>query len=484
MRCREALNRLNRLDRSRQPDPELLEHLKSCSACARQAEAVRELNRAYAELSVPDESDLIPWPEQVRRVEAAVRTSRNQPKETPLMSTLKKQFQLRPKLSAGLAAALVVLLAATLIPFKIDQTVGFEVAVAGVNRDLALNQEKLQEMLRRLGLNDARIEVKGCEATCNLVVSDLNSAKDAGLLRFAFEEVGGNEVVVETRPLDEGVSEPALFHFYHRISIKSNPQNVDEGEMQHIVIERLGTDFEGAPSLFFTDEDGQTMRITNTDGSVQELSWVSEGEALPAGDHQVVMSVDASKGDPVKLGERLLYFTAEDGDRTRAALIDPVDIVDGRLTDEARAALEAQGFVVEESNDGEGTLTVRLSGGNIGEGHEMTVQVKLDETGLPVSKEGSELPEGYSLSQNYPNPFNPDTWIDYAIPRSEHVTIEIFNINGQKVRTLLDEIVPAGTHTVSWDATSDSGERVASGVYLYRLAAGELVTSKKMTLLK
>lgn len=486
MRCREALNRLNRLDRpGDQPDRELLDHLKSCPDCARQAEAARELRQVLAEMSASDEVDRITWPEQIRQVEAAAaRAQRNQPKEIPIMSAMKRQLKLRPRLSIGLAAAVAVLLAGALIPFKFDRTVGFEVAVAGVNRNLALNQEKLNEMLRRLGLENARVEVKGCEITCNLIVSDLSSVEDAGLLRLAFEEVGGNEVVVETRPLDEGVSEPALFHFYHRISIRTNPEIINEGEMHHAVIDLLGTDFEGPRSLFFTNEEGQAVQIDVADGKVQGLSWISADEPLSVGEQKKVMSIDGVNVDHIQLDEDMLFFTSEDGFTTRAALIHRADIVNGRLTDEARAALEVQGYVVDETNDGKGKLTIRLTGDIMGEGHEMTMTVDLDETGSPLSKEGGELPEGFSLSQNYPNPFNPDTRLDYTVPRSEHVTIEVFNINGQRVRTLVDETVPAGQHSVVWDATSDSGERVASGVYLYRIVAGEVTASKKMTLVK
>lgn len=241
MRCREALNRLNRLNLSGQrPDLELLEHLKSCPACARQAEAVRELNRAFADLSLSEEVDQISWPEQVRRVETAARASRNRTKEMPVMSALKRQFQLRPKLSAGLTAAVVVLLAATLIPFKFDQTVGFEVAVAGVNRDLALNQDKLDEMLERLGLSDVHVSVTGCEATCSLVLSELDSEQDASLLRLAFEEIGGEDVVVQIKVLGGEVSQSALGRTVNTIWISSKLKQVDEGELHEIVIERLG----------------------------------------------------------------------------------------------------------------------------------------------------------------------------------------------------------------------------------------------------
>jgi hypothetical protein len=95
-----------------------------------------------------------------------------------------------------------------------------------------------------------------------------------------------------------------------------------------------------------------------------------------------------------------------------------------------------------------------------------------------------ELPETYSLAQNYPNPFNPTTTISYRLPEAQQVTLEIYNINGQKVTTLVDGSQTAGEHSVEWNATDESGAPVSSGVYFYRLTAGEFSESKKMSLVK
>ncbi len=73
----------------------------------------------------------------------------------------------------------------------------------------------------------------------------------------------------------------------------------------------------------------------------------------------------------------------------------------------------------------------------------------------------------YNLKQNYPNPFNPTTYIQFLIPKPESVTLEIYNLLGQKIVTLINEKFNAGSHTIVWNA-----ENLASGVYLYRLQAG------------
>lgn len=91
----------------------------------------------------------------------------------------------------------------------------------------------------------------------------------------------------------------------------------------------------------------------------------------------------------------------------------------------------------------------------------------------------SDLPVQFALRQNYPNPFNPTTEIKFALPEQSDVTIDIFNLLGQKVTTLVDGLLPAGYHQVVWD-----GSAVASGIYYYKITAGGFTDVKKMTLLK
>ncbi|MBD3403081.1 T9SS type A sorting domain-containing protein [candidate division GN15 bacterium] len=98
--------------------------------------------------------------------------------------------------------------------------------------------------------------------------------------------------------------------------------------------------------------------------------------------------------------------------------------------------------------------------------------------------EDEALPYRFALSQNYPNPFNPVTTIEYSLPEQQHVTIDIFNVLGQRVCTIVDRRQPAGTYGIDWDATDQSGSPVATGVYLYRFRAGDYVETKKMLLVR
>lgn len=98
--------------------------------------------------------------------------------------------------------------------------------------------------------------------------------------------------------------------------------------------------------------------------------------------------------------------------------------------------------------------------------------------------EAEQLPEVFSLSQNYPNPFNPTTVIDFTIPEASDVTLEIYNIRGQRVRTLYQGHVPAGFYSSMWDGTHDNGDGVASGTYIYLMKAGDQTFTKKMVYMK
>ena len=94
------------------------------------------------------------------------------------------------------------------------------------------------------------------------------------------------------------------------------------------------------------------------------------------------------------------------------------------------------------------------------------------------------LPYEFSVSQNYPNPFNPVTTIEYSVPSRTEVTIEIFNVLGQKVRILVNETKSAGTYRVEWNGLDEIGGPVSTGVYLYRFQAGDVVQTRKMLLIK
>jgi hypothetical protein len=96
-----------------------------------------------------------------------------------------------------------------------------------------------------------------------------------------------------------------------------------------------------------------------------------------------------------------------------------------------------------------------------------------------VEATSNQVPERFALNHNYPNPFNPSTTLEYSISRNSHVTLEVFNVLGQSVARPVDEELMAGTYKTTFDAS-----KLSSGIYLYRLKAGDFVQTKKMVLMK
>ena len=109
----------------------------------------------------------------------------------------------------------------------------------------------------------------------------------------------------------------------------------------------------------------------------------------------------------------------------------------------------------------------------------LLVPVTLHATGSEGVDDVAGMPTEFALMQNYPNPFNPSTVIKYALPKQSHVRVSVYNMLGQVVSTLVDEIQGLGYHHVEF-----SGTNLATGVYFYRFEADNFVATKKLLLLK
>lgn len=116
----------------------------------------------------------------------------------------------------------------------------------------------------------------------------------------------------------------------------------------------------------------------------------------------------------------------------------------------------------------------------------------LNKTNMAFNDEENEaIPTSFVLFQNYPNPFNPETMIKYQLPNMADVRLTIFNLQGQKVKQLVNETKPAGTYTVHWNGQNELGQLAASGIYFYRIevkpkdsSQRSFVKTMKMSLMK
>jgi dienelactone hydrolase len=164
--------------------------------------------------------------------------------------------------------------------------------------------------------------------------------------------------------------------------------------------------------------------------------------------------------------------------KTSNAAFDAVIPAGGVDTSKADCIIAyAEGYGPDSLIANPATFTLVVYSGNIAfwgdtlNTNDLVVSVELDRERL--------LPESYSLKQNYPNPFNPSTTIEFALPHAGYITLTVHNVLGQEVATLIAGDHAAGSFKATWDATE-----IPSGVYFYRLTAGEYVQTKKMVLMR
>ena len=124
----------------------------------------------------------------------------------------------------------------------------------------------------------------------------------------------------------------------------------------------------------------------------------------------------------------------------------------------------------------------------IGEGGYTNLEIYLNSlvghlaTGVKESE--GFVPTEFTLEQNYPNPFNPSTTIKYSLMTDTHVSLNVYDINGRKIKTLINRYEQAGHKTITWQGENDSGKKVASGTYIYQLKTKEFTSAAKLVLLR
>ncbi|MCC6398708.1 MAG: T9SS type A sorting domain-containing protein [Bacteroidetes bacterium] len=138
-------------------------------------------------------------------------------------------------------------------------------------------------------------------------------------------------------------------------------------------------------------------------------------------------------------------------------------------------ALNGEGEVLVLRFDGKSTVVVTKADCRTSVNTAIATEIK----DAPVA-----IPTSFGLSQNYPNPFNPSTVLEYQVPTPAQVEISVYNLLGEKVATLVNEVKEPGYHSITWNATGANGQTVATGIYFYRMHAGDFVSTKRMLLVK
>ncbi|MEE9443800.1 MAG: FlgD immunoglobulin-like domain containing protein [candidate division Zixibacteria bacterium] len=426
MRCHEARKRIADLSQklsSGSMDEDIKRHIQSCPECALFAQAERTISRDLDTVAAIDDNDGVSVANLRKRIESIAGMSQSEkPEEFKIMSAIKRQLRARPRLSISLGTVIILLLFTTLIPFKFDRTIGYEVAVAGVDKNLAMDEDKITELFVALGLGDVDYKVGDCEATCELTITDLKSEYEMQLIIETFDELG-NCVIKEVKEISDGEMVSLLKHAKHIFFSEMHLQRMDEDGIHEEAVQKIEM-LKGLHEGSFT-------------------IFISEGGDIdtPEDDNRIIWKGSTAEG--------VLY---------------ELDQNDPEFWEKLKAT-------------GDPHIEFNTKDDNAHSDHE----AEMIFSHKPID---AALPDGFELKQNYPNPFNPTTTIQFSIPEAEDVLLEVYNINGQRVKTLVDKYFSAGQHSVTWDATNSNGEKVASGIYLYRLTAGEITTSKKMSLLK
>ena len=479
MRCRKAGKKLSEmipagvsLDR----DKKLMEHLSHCPACAARAEAIAALHADLEAARGRDDENSMSWAELKQNVEkaAAARIDRRE-KEKSIMTEIIDKARSRPKFSVGMAVFAVIIILSLVIPFKYDKTIGYEVALAGVDKDLALDGEKINLLLEKLGVGDAVVDIGDCDSTCKVYIKRLKTSDDANLVIAAFSEIDNVELLDDVKPVNISTSGNIIKIAADEILLdRSDGKTTDE--LRHIIIEKLGVDCDLNNMIWMTDSvEGEGSVALNvaigtcdSTGGIATMMMDVEGGVISAFTHKLGESGD------------LLWVDSESGPINIDSLCAAEKIIclpaDGEIDDSTRKKMEAMGVRV----------IVKSAEDCINDDDDLIYDTDddADNPDLLTARESSLVPDKFGLAQNYPNPFNPTTIIDYSLPQSQHVKLEIVNINGQLVRTLVDEHQESGIHSVEWDATDTDGNEVAAGVYLYRITAGEFSETKKMSFVK
>jgi hypothetical protein len=190
-----------------------------------------------------------------------------------------------------------------------------------------------------------------------------------------------------------------------------------------------------------------------------------------------------------KLAQRLSFVAKAKEGRPAEALAGLEELMETARTprDSIQALADAMGvYFFNRHDQAVRPRNARVRSANV---HELVQRVSelariLDNPALAAKGKSAAIPKEYRLYQNYPNPFNPNTEIRFDVPDAVRVELKVFNILGQEVAKLIDEVRPAGVYRLTWDSRTTSGASVASGLYVYRIKAGNFVDAKKMMLIR
>jgi hypothetical protein len=238
----------------------------------------------------------------------------------------------------------------------------------------------------------------------------------------------------------------------------------------------IDCEFEGWTSLDLRMSAGAKVTFISTSFEGANVTFAGDATELSVGWHvDATITVDdvPVEGAVVQFYDKDQLLAAEDT-TDAAGKIDTLDLIEYVETTAGKTYVTPYSVVVSEDGTEIYSTTLDLTEDT----HITTTTTAIDGRGI------DQLPARFALEQNHPNPFNPETMIHYQLPTAGRVTLIIYDLKGHVLRTLADGFRPAGRHAAQWDTKNDAGTKVASGVYLYSLVAGEHRETRRMVLLR
>lgn len=248
-------------------------------------------------------------------------------------------------------------------------------------------------------------------------------------------------------------------------------------------------------------DENVTLRTTRLDNDSGVVYWEAtlpgnsefgQPTSLLSFVHSVIDITPPLLPDGVVERVRLKLFLRNSASGDLVVMVDSVDLDNLHRRHFLIGPNPDDSIGVQESELSNGEIEVVLTANDDSDGDDNTFVLYgsvLDVVYTPalpmdVAADGEPMPEKYLLNPNYPNPFNPSTTIEYNLPSRSHVRVEVLNLLGQTIQVLVDDTRSAGPHQVVWEGHSQDGKAVASGIYYYRIVAGEFINARKMILLK
>jgi len=437
MRCREARKKLIELADGSLASREhkaLHQHLNQCSRCTQLALAEQLLTRDCEQLRHLEPSHIMTV-EQVReRISIREKSEKKINLGVRIMKQASETIYRRPRLCIASAAMSVLLLASILVPVRTEHAIKYEVAFAAPAEGLILNEQNAEEMLAALNMDDARVEVRKSLVGTEYKIAPLADTAQVRRLIAVLDSLGGggsHRVLATTQPGEKRT----IWELLLDDKARSSPSSRKNTGHVHISVDDLDELSRDNFVLWIPDENRQA-------DSTAGILIDRQGEKTRIWMPGLKMKPDDRGWNPMLNGKTVLYVETNEG---HLVGFDFTEVEDVRK-------LEKMGYnfwLMEFDTPGQ----------------------------IPVSEMGPQLNKIDS-----DNPYTDGIVISYMIPQASKVQIHVLDKNQCEIRTLLNNIVLAGIHSVVWDGLDTDGNQVEPGTYLCRLIAGDYLETQKIVL--